>query len=455
MVLGISLGIFSEAARKLFQFHQQMGDAIYNFFLLYSRPILDVLHFFFQNTFYALLSITVFITWLFAGIAIYTYFKKFPKEKRIEPKEWPRVTIQIPTYNELAALNCARRCLSFDYPKERFDIMIGDDSNDKSISAQIDAFAAKHPQVTVTRRGENIGFKPGNLNHMLPLTKGDYIVIFDSDFLPKQDFLKRIITPFLLDKNIAAVQSRWVMKNISQNITSLIGSIIPLISHHLGLIFLKSIKANNFIAGSGECVRKKDLIELGGWTAGAFTEDIDYSLRLTAAGKKIEYLEQLGCECESPYKMKDLSKQQMRWAFGVITATKKHFWKIMKNKDVPLRNTVNVFLLVSGYIVTSLFFLLALTGFLAIITNRPEPIIWSKFFLAFGKNMLVTSGFLFMNFILLFSAKQQKLSLKALIGSFSVGIVVVYYVVSGVTKAIFNRPMHWYMLAKRGNEVRL
>jgi cellulose synthase/poly-beta-1,6-N-acetylglucosamine synthase-like glycosyltransferase len=73
----------------------------------------------------------------------------------------PTVTVQIPTYNELAALNCAARCLDFDYPAEKLQIMIGDDSNQPEISAKIDAFVADNPRVEISRRGDNIGFKPG------------------------------------------------------------------------------------------------------------------------------------------------------------------------------------------------------------------------------------------------------------------------------------------------------
>ncbi len=438
----------------ILQFYTSMGDYTYNFYSAYSRSILDIIHIFFYNSFYLLLGLTIALTLLFTLIAFYVYFKKPEAEKKLKLKdeELPFVTIQIPTFNELAAINCAKKCLDFDYPKNRYEIIMGDDSSDKSVSKRIDSFAIKNPQIKVTRRGLNIGYKPGNLNHMLKYTNGEYIVIFDSDFLPENDFLKRIIAPFLQEKDVAAVQARWKIKNFSQNLYSILGGTIPMFSHYIGLPFLKHFKSNGFIAGSAEAVRKKDLIELGGWTSGALTEDIDYSLRLTKAGKKIRYLETLECNCEAPFTLKDLSKQQMRWSYGVIIAFKKNFVPILKSKKATLRDSTNMFILVFGYCVTVFFFLLAVIGLLSIISGRPEPIIWSKMFAEIGRNLLVTSGFLIVSIITLAMSKNLKETPKMIFASLTIGLVIIYKVSIGVLKAIFNRPMMWFMLRKNGNE---
>lgn len=303
----------------------------------------------------------------------------------------------------------------------------------------------------ITRRGLNIGFKPGNLNHMLKYTKGEYIVVFDSDFLPKKDFLRRIIAPFVHNRDVHAVQSKWVINNFSQNFSSLLGGIIPMFSHHLGLPFLNFIKGNAFIAGSAEAIRKETLIELGGWKSGALTEDIEYSFRLTRAGKKIVYLENLPCACEAPFTAKDLCKQQMRWAYGVITALRTHLIPILKNKKIPFSWKINPPLLLSGYLVTFYFFLLFVFAGIALLTHEPEPIQWGIFFSKTLVNVLLTSGFLLTSAIILQRLKRIRDIPKAVVASFSVGLLVVYNVSKGVLKAIFNRPMHWFMLSKNGN----
>ena len=121
-------------------------------------------------------------------MSVYIMFAKTKKKEKmfIEHKA-PFVTIQIPTFNELAAIRCAKKCLEFDYPKNKYEILIGDDSSNKEVSKKIDAFAAKYDNVSVTRRGNNLGFKAGNLNNMLKISKGEILVLFDSDFIPKRD----------------------------------------------------------------------------------------------------------------------------------------------------------------------------------------------------------------------------------------------------------------------------
>ena len=438
----------------IFQFYEKIGDGVFNFYLNNSRPLLDVLHITFDSIFYILLYITIALTSSYLLMSVYLlFFKDKYKEKIAQDKHLPFVTIQIPTYNELAALNCAKRCLDFDYPKSKYEIIIGDDSSDLSISKKIDIFSKGHKQIKVTRRGNNEGFKPGNLNYMLKHTKGEFIVVFDSDFLPEKDFLKRLISPFIFDKDVHAVQARWVTKNFSQNLASVVGGTIPFFTHQLGLPVLNRADSISFIAGSAEAVRTSTLKDLGGWQSGSLTEDIEYSLRLTREGKKIIYLENLLCECEAPYTIKDLAKQQMRWAYGVITAGKQHLFGILSNKKLKFSKKLNIFLLLSGYVMTVLFFLLAMTGFLSIITHRPGIIDWNKFISETTLNIILTSGFLLTTSITYVLGRKTKEIPRMLVASFSIGLIVINIITLGIFKALFNRPMQWYMLNKRGNEL--
>ena len=167
---------------------------------------------------------------------------------------YPTVTVQIPTFNELAALNCAKCCLNFDYPAEKIQIMIGDDSNQPELSAKIDEFAAANPRVEISRRGDNAGFKPGNLNVMLPKSTGDYILILDSDFLPRPNFLKRLVVPVINDPTLAGAQAAWRIINVHDNHSTLMGTGIVNIIHTVILPFLKAVTNSCVFCGSGESV---------------------------------------------------------------------------------------------------------------------------------------------------------------------------------------------------------
>lgn len=424
-------------------------------FSILVRATLDFFHPIFNNLFNFLLFITILISSVYLIISLYIIFSKKVDKSNYEfdEKKAPFVTVQIPTYNELAAIQCAEKCLDFDYPKDKYEIIIGDDSKDKKISKKIDEFAKSKKLIRITRRGDNIGYKAGNLNHMLKFSKGDIIVVFDSDFTPERDFIKRIIAPFIHDKSIPAVQARWNSINTKQNIISVLGSTIISVCHKIMLPFIYTRRKFGFLCGSAEAVRKDLLIKMGGWEKGSLTEDIEYTLRLLKKGYKIVYLNDLECDGEVPHKAKDLYRQQMRWAYGVIAAFKQHGRKITFNKKLTIEDKLCAYLDLSGYVISLLLMSLFLTGFISFITHEPEPIDFVKFFSELGRNILLTSGLMVTAIIAQCRSKNAK-SIPKIIGSFfSYGLVVVYYVNKGIYKAIFKKPMQWYLLNKNANKL--
>lgn len=451
------MDIISETVEKsidsLFAVYNNVGEVAYLFYYENSRLILDFLHVVFQSTFYTFLFITIVLALFYFFMAVVTSFKKTRHFGEVEKGREPYVTIQIPTYNELAALNCAKACLNFDYPKEKMQIIIGDDSSDKGVSEKIDAFAKKNPNVEITRRGNNIGYKPGNLNHMLKYTRGDFIVIFDSDFLPGEDFMKKVLAPFRTDKNISVVQARWNLYNFKQNFYSVLGGTITLLCHNVALPFITRMGGNTYLCGSAEVIKRKDLVDAGGWKSGSLTEDVECSFRLIRRGKRLVYLDYLECDCEAPHTLIDLCKQQMRWAYGVVSAFKLHFLEIMKSRVPSTKDKASVLIFASGYLFTSLVLLLTVTGVLSLITDRPEAINWGLFLFETGRNVLLTSGFILTSIFALTVSNKVTQVPKMIIASLSVGFAVVYYVNIGIVKAIFGRQMDWFILKKKGNEV--
>jgi len=418
------------------------------------RSVLDFFHVIFNNLFNLLLFITIVISSLYFVISLYTLFSKKSNKSnyKFDEKKAPFVTVQIPTYNELAAIQCAKKCLDFNYPKDRYEIIIGDDSKDKGVSKKIDEFAKSEKLIKITRRVNNVGFKAGNLNHMLKYSKGDILVLFDSDFTPGKNFLKKIVSPFIYDKNVPAVQARWKSINAKQNIVSVLGSTIIAICHKIMLPFIYKRRSFGFLCGSAEAVRKDLLIKMGGWKTGSLTEDIEYTLRLLRKGHRVVYLGDLECGGEVPYKSKDLYKQQMRWAYGVISSFKEHGKGIIFNKKLTLEDKIHAYLDLSGYMISVQLMGLFVVGFLSFVTHTPEPLNLVKFFSELGRNILLTSGLL-ITAIIAQSMNKNARSIPSIIGSFfSYGLMVVYYVNKGIFKSIFKKPMQWYMLSKNANK---
>ncbi|QBG48602.1 glycosyltransferase [Verrucomicrobia bacterium S94] len=375
---------------------------------------------------------------------------------------YPSVTVQIPTYNELAALNCAARCLDFDYPADKLQVMIGDDSNDPEVSEKIDAFIAANPKCELSRRGENIGFKPGNLNVMLPKAKGDYLLILDSDFLPKRDFLKRLVVPVIKNPELAGAQAAWRIINVHNNQSTLMGTGIVNIIHSVILPFLKVATNQCVFCGSGELVKKSLLIEQGGWTMGALTEDVDYSLRVITAGKRIAYVDDLRVRCEVPYTPGDLFKQQMRWAYGVMRAFMAHGKKLFLSRTIQKRTKFAAFLFASGYVMITLLLLTTIFGLLNLVAGffgvdpaeaQSSSYTVGHFVYDTVVNLLLTCGMIVSSisagFINGFGFRSIG---RLIIASFTIGVICMFFVGRGLITASLGLPMKWFMMKKAGND---
>lgn len=393
---------------------------------------------------------------LFYGLAIHGAFSKPNKDKyikQIPSKKLPFVTVQIPTYNEPVALRCAEKCLKFDYPEKKFEIIIGDDSNDEDVSRMIDEFAEKHKnKIRVIRRPVNEGFKAGNLNNMLKHSRGEIIVIFDSDFIPSKDFLKKIVKPFIGNKKIGAVQSRWEFTNANQNLVSRLYSSILIVYHHLTLPLINRFGIS-FICGSAEAIRKDILLKLGGWQNGSLTEDTEFSIRIMEMGYRTIYLQDLVTLGESPFTFNGFKRQQMRWAYGTIRVFMDHKKQIFLNKNFNNKQRFMLSFVLLGYLVSPILALLLVSGTIAFITNVPGPIDPLEFTRSVGRNLLLTSGFMAASLVALKKNGRLRMFPKLLISSFTAGVLVSFSVAVAIFKSVLRRPMDWYMIQKNGNKV--
>lgn len=410
----------------------------------------------------ARIAVNIFSTQIFEAlilpVAIFSIFfyllgiSGFFSQKK--PNKWvmkrlPKVTVQIPTFNESVALRCAEACLKFGYPRSKYEIIIGDDSTDPEVSKLIDTFSRKSKgRITVTRRGSNKGFKAGNLNYMLKRSKGEIIVIFDSDFIPPKNFLRRIVEPFA-DERTAAVQAKWTYLNMTQSKTSKFASTILMVYHNL-LAKLNNMAGVPLLFGSGQAIRKKVLVKLGGWQEGSVTEDVEFSIRLLTKGHKTAYLNNLTVAGEVPFNSKSLRIQQRKWAYGNMKTFIEHRKAIIFGKFSKIQKLL-ILATLTGYIPS--FFLVAFMffGVLAFFTGTPAAVDVIQFTTDITKNFLLASGFTFAGVVALAKERRLRNVFIVFLTALTVGILVSLSVANGIIRALRGKAMYWTMIPKVGN----
>jgi len=396
-----------------------------------------------------------FFSFIYYLLAIRTLFGKKEevtvKAAAVRDQELPYVSIQLPTYNEPVVLRCAESCLKMDYPKNRYEIIIGDDGDNPAVSRMIDAFQSKHKDVVkVTRRRTNSGFKPGNLNHMLEHSRGDIIVIFDSDFTAPKDFLRNVVQPFLEDKEVAGVQVEWDFMNEGTNYVSKLSSTL-LVFYYTLIVPINNRLGVPFLFGSGEAVRKDVLIKLGGWNENSRTEDTEYSVRLLKEGYKIRYLGDLKVRGEVPYTLKGLMSQQRRWAFGNTTAFIKHAKSFLTGQLTLVQKLMISYTTYLGYL-SNLFLLLFLFfGMIYFFSQPPAPIDLRKFFWETSRIFLVTSGFLLGGVVGLLKRKKTHIIPHSVVSVVLIGTLISYSACIGFLKALAGKEILWSPVEKEGN----
>ncbi|MFH1978317.1 MAG: glycosyltransferase family 2 protein [Candidatus Aenigmatarchaeota archaeon] len=410
-----------------------------------------LVHFISELLYLVLIFPVAIFSLIFYALAVKGVKKNKPAARSKKVKKWPTVTIQIPTKDELVAIRCAKKCLNFDYPKSKFHILIGDDSMDPVNSKKLKEFAKNHKNVRVTRRGNNIGFKPGNLNHMLKYSKGEILVIFDSDFIPKKNFLKKIVTPFTFDKKIACVQAKWDYMNIDQNRTSKFASALLMVYHRL-IAPINNRLGIALLFGSGEAVRKSVVQKLGGWKEWAMTEDVEFSLRAIKNGYKTIYLENVVVPGEVPFTADGLAKQQKRWAYGNTKAFFDNIRWMMFGKRFSIPQKLLLFLTLIGYVSAPILVLFIIIGSVLWFTGTPGLINVSEFSFETSKIMIINSGFLVAMLVALFRENKLRIAFSVVVASITVGLWVSLSVFDGFMKAITRHKMSWYMIRKTGNE---
>src|SRR6201997_126741 len=288
----------------------------------------------------------VLITLAFYGMhryqLVYLYYKH-RKNKVTEPEshftELPRVTIQLPIFNEQYVIDRLVDCVcKMEYPREKLQIQVLDDSTDETVDVArgvVERYAALGHPISYHHRANRHGFKAGALAEGLNSAKGEFVAIFDADFVPPPDFLMRTIHHFT-DPKIGMVQTRWT--HINRNYSFLTEVEAILLDGHFVLEHSGRARSDVFFNfnGTAGIWRRRTIEEAGGWQHDTLTEDTDLSYRAQLKGWKFVYRQDIECPAELPVEMTAFKTQQARWAKGLIQTAKKILPRVLKSKQ-PFR----------------------------------------------------------------------------------------------------------------------
>ncbi len=268
---------------------------------------------------------------------VYLYYKH-KENKTTEPAEQfnsedlPRVTVQLPIYNEQYVVERLLDAICrLEYPKDKLDIQLLDDSTDETVEVAriiVDRYAALGHPVAYIHRDNREGFKAGALEAGLKSAKGEFIAIFDADFVPPPDFLMKCIHHFT-DPKVGMVQTRWTHINRNYSLLTQVEAI--LLDGHFVLEHSARSRSGVFFNfnGTAGMWRRRAIDEAGGWEHDTLTEDTDLSYRSQLKGWKFLYLQDVECPAELPVEMTAFKTQQARWAKGLIQVSKKILPKVL------------------------------------------------------------------------------------------------------------------------------
>jgi len=254
--------------------------------------------------------------------------KKNPERLLQSPtvKYYPLVTVQLPLYNErFVAERLIDASAMLQWPKEKIEIQVLDDSDDDTdqiIDDRIRYWSQKGITIHVLRRKNRAGFKAGALSHGLTRANGEFIAVFDADFLPTPDFLLRTV-PCFSDQKIGMVQARWGFLNTEHSWLTAVQSL--LLGQHFSIEHFVRFRRGLFFNfnGTAGIWRRRAIESAGGWQSDTVTEDLDLSYRAQLAGWRFVYCDDLVVSSELPVTLASFRSQQQRWAKGSIQTAKR------------------------------------------------------------------------------------------------------------------------------------
>lgn len=287
------------------------------------------------------IALTILFGFGIHGIVLLYYYRKTKLQdtQEVEQKgDWPLVTIQLPMFNELYVVErLIGSICDIDYPKDRLEIQVLDDSTDETQALAKKLcleYEAKGYDISYIHRVDRTGYKAGALKEGLVIAKGEFVAIFDADFVPKKDFLKRTV-PHFQNEKVGMVQTRWEHINGDESYLTKAQAIA--LDGHFVIEQQVRNKAGFFINfnGTAGIWRKECIIDAGNWQADTLTEDFDLSYRAQLNGWKFKFLNDVTSPAELPADINALKTQQFRWTKGAVETAKKLLPMVWKSKLKP------------------------------------------------------------------------------------------------------------------------
>lgn len=276
---------------------------------------------------------------------------------------YPKVVTQLPMYNEKSvASRVIRAVAAMDYPVSRHEIQVLDDSNDETIGyvdSVVKELKNQGLRISVIRRTDRTGFKAGALQNGLDYTDAEFVAIFDADFVPNTDFLKKSMAFFIDRPNLGLVQGRWTHLNKNASLITR-GQAMGIDGHFMIEQAARSWNGlfMNF-NGTAGVFRRKAIETSGGWQHDTLTEDMDLSYRMQLADWETEYVPDLKVPAEIPEDMNAFKNQQFRWAKGSIQTAIKII-PLLRQKKVHAFKLIQAIFHLTHYMVHPLMLLLAM-----------------------------------------------------------------------------------------------
>ena len=300
--------------------------------------------------YFSCLVLVLFYSILQLSLAI-AYVKNKRKKKGQEeskpvydPAITPKVTVQLPMFNELyVAERIIEQAANFDYPADKLQIQVLDDSTDETkdvIAKKVAEVAARGVNIQHVHRVDRTGYKAGALDAAMDQVEGEFIAIFDADFVPDSDFLQKTM-PYFQDEKVGVVQTRWGHINKDYSILTELQAFG--LNGHFAIEQGGRNASGHFINfnGTGGIWRKKCIEDAGGWEHDTLTEDLDLSYRAQLKGWRFQYLEDVIAPAELPITMSALKSQQHRWMKGGAECFIKMRKRMVRSKGVKLGDRIH------------------------------------------------------------------------------------------------------------------
>jgi len=275
----------------------------------------------------------------------------------------PRITVQLPIYNEVHVVERLIDAVAqIDYPTDRLQIQVLDDSTDETTAiarVRVEFHRARGVDIVLVRRQGREGYKAGALAYGLRCATGELIAIFDADFVPEPDFLRRTVPYFLADPGLGFLQTRWGHLNADYSPLTRVQALA--LDGHFVVEQTARQRAGWFMNfnGTAGLWRRTCIEESGGWSGDTLSEDLDLSYRAQVAGWQAAYLPQVVAPAEVPPQLAAFKRQQFRWAKGSIQCLRKlagEVWRSPRSLAARLEGLVHL----SGYLAHPLMILMLL-----------------------------------------------------------------------------------------------